>query len=100
MLNKKHNLKIENGYLYAFRNHDKRGSGNYKFNSFYKKGEVYKDWHCDLNPKNKNSYGFGIWPKGNTPVRVPLKAWGTAVYEDPDGKGFHMYQYDNPDRTG
>jgi len=40
---------------------------------------MYKDWHCDINPNINNSFGFGIWPKGEIKVRVPLSAWGTWV---------------------
>ena len=84
---KKHNLEIDDKYLYAYRNHDKRGAGLYKLNSRYKKGIYYRDWHCDTNPNNENSYGFGIWPEGNTKVRIKLEDWGTAVYTNSKGKG-------------
>jgi len=83
---KKYNLKIKDGYLYAFRNHRKNGTGSYKNNSNYKKGIYYRDWHCDLNPNNENSYGFGIWPEGNTKVKVKIEDWGTAVFNDKNGK--------------
>ena len=33
----------------------------------------------------ENSFGLGIWPKGNTPVKVKVKDWGVAVNRD-DGK--------------
>jgi len=39
-----------------------------------------------LNPNHENSYGFGIWPKGNTPIRVKLEDWGTEVKKDSQGK--------------
>jgi len=83
----KHGLKIDSEYLYAYRNHDKYGAGNFKPNSHYVKGVYYHDWHCDTNPMNENSYGFGIWPSGNTPIRVKLSDWGTAVCRDKRGKG-------------
>ena len=82
----KQELKIKDGYLYAFRNHDKRGRGKYNYNRTYQVGIYYEDWHCDLNPNHENSYGFGIWPKGNTPIRVKLEDWGTEVIRDSDGK--------------
>ena len=78
-------LKIKKGYLYAYRNHDERGCGNFKYNNFYEKGEYYKDWRCDMNPENENSFGLGIWPKGNTPIRVKIEDWGVAVTRA-DGK--------------
>ena len=80
---KEHDLTIEDGYLYAFRNHT-NGKGMVK-TTVYKKGTYYKDWHCDLNPEHENSYGFGIWPKGNTRVRVKIEDWGIAVNRE-DGK--------------
>ena len=83
---KKHKLVIKDGYLYAFRNHNKFGKGAYSSNARYSKGVYYKDWHCDLNPNNENSYGFGIWPKGNTPVRVKIEDWGTEVKGNSEGK--------------
>jgi hypothetical protein len=82
----KHGLTIENGFLYAFRNHDKWGKGYYSLTKRYQKGVYYRDWHCNVNPCNENSYGFGIWPKGNTPIRVKVKDWGTAVLNNLGGK--------------
>ena len=82
----KHHLEIKDGYLYAFRNHDKRGRGYFNYNKSYQTGTYYEDWHIDLNPNHKNSYGFGIWPEGNTPIRVKLEDWGTEVKKDSQGK--------------
>ena len=82
----KHHLEIKDGYLYAFRNHDKRGRGYFNYNKSYQVGIYYEDWHIDLNPDHKNSYGFGIWPKGNIPIRVKLEDWGTEVKKDSQGK--------------
>jgi hypothetical protein len=71
-----YNLKFDGEYLYAFRNHENnRGI----FGGYYPTKGIYKDWKCDLNPYEENSYGFGIFPKGNTPVRVHYKWWGTIV---------------------
>ena len=82
----KHNLKFENDILHAFREHDPFGRGVYNRTISYKPGEYHRDWHCDLNPKNENSFGLGIWPKGNTPVEVKLEDWGVAVKRDDKGK--------------
>jgi hypothetical protein len=33
----------------------------------------------------KNSFGLGIFPKGNTPVKVKIEDWGLEVNRE-DGK--------------
>ena len=38
-----------------------------------------------MNPKNENSFGLGIFPKGNTSVKVSVEDWGVEVNRD-DGK--------------
>jgi len=83
---KKHHLAIKDGFLHAFRNHDQwnRGSFN-KTISYTKKNVEYRDWHCDLDPNEKNSFGLGIWPKGNTSVKVKLEDFGCEVNRN-DGK--------------
>jgi len=53
----------------------------------YDKGYTYRDWRCDLNPDEENSFGLGIWPKGNTPVRIKIKDWGCEVKNHNEGKG-------------
>jgi hypothetical protein len=83
---KKWNLKMDDQYLYAYRNHDKRNNGMYFSNIGYEKGILYHDWHCDINPLNENSYGFGIWPEGNTKICVPIDKWGCAVFNSINGK--------------
>ena len=82
---KKHNLKYDKDYLYAFRNHDKNGSGIHNKAIKYKKGKYYKDWHCDMREDEENSFGLGIWPEGNTKIRVKINDWGVAVNKN-DGK--------------
>ena len=82
---KKHNLKYDEDYLYAFRNHDKNGSGRHNKTIKYKKGKYYKDWHCDMRKYKENSFGLGIWPKGNTKIKVKINDWGVAVNKE-DGK--------------
>jgi hypothetical protein len=82
---KKHGLKVEGGYLYAYRNHDKLGRGMI-MPTRYKKGVYYRDWHCDMKEDEENSFGFGIFPKGNTPVKVKVEDWGVEVDRE-DGKG-------------
>jgi hypothetical protein len=75
----KHNLKFENDTLFAFREHDKWNRGVYNKTIYYDEPGYYKDWHCDLNPKNENSFGLGIFPQGNTPVSVSVEDWGVVV---------------------
>ena len=82
---KQYNLKFDGKYLYAYRNHDMNGCGQFNKTIIYEKGKYYTDWHCDMNPENKNSFGLGIFPKGNTPVKVKVKDWGVAVNQK-DGK--------------
>jgi hypothetical protein len=38
-----------------------------------------------MNTANKNSFGLGIFPKGNTKVKVSIKDWGVSVDRE-DGK--------------
>ena len=83
---KEWNLRFENDVLHAFRNHDQYGRGAFYSTISYKPGEYHRDWHCDLNPENENSFGLGILPKGNTPVEVKLEDWGVAVIDDERGK--------------
>ena len=80
---KQHKLKIIKGYLYAYRNHDKFHRG--QMGAIYPKPGLYRDWHCDQRAEVENSFGFGIWPKGNKRVRVHYQDWGVAVNRD-DGK--------------
>jgi hypothetical protein len=82
---KKYNLKIDDKYLYAYRDHDKFGRGTFNKTKFYEPGIYYRDWHCDMNKDNLNSFGFGIWPQGNTPVKIKTKDWGVSVDKN-DGK--------------
>ena len=81
----KYSLKFDEKYIYAFRNHDFCGRGNFIKTFFYEKGKYYRDWKCDMRSEVENSFGFGIWPQGNTPVKVSVKDWGTAVNKN-DGK--------------
>jgi hypothetical protein len=69
-------LKFENDCLYCFREHDAFGRGIFNKTITYEKGKSYKDWRCDLNKSNVNSFGLGAWPKGNTPIRIHLKDCG------------------------
>jgi hypothetical protein len=80
----KYNLKHNSKYLYAYRNHTPQGRGMIK-PIIYKKGVYYKDWHCDVDKHNYDSYGFGIWNKGNTRVKVKIGDWGVEV-RDKKGK--------------
>ena len=76
---KKHKLKVDKTYLYAFRKHDSWERGVYFKNIYYEKGKYYKDWRCDPRTDVENSYGLGIFPSGNTQVRVKLKDFCVEV---------------------
>ena len=83
----KHNLIIKDGFLHAFRNHNKWGRGVFSKTILYTKKNVeYRDWHCDLDPNKKNSFGLGIWPEGNVEVKVKLEDFGCEVIDKDDGK--------------
>jgi len=82
----KWNLKFDGRYLYAYRNHDKYGRGNFIEAQFYEKGKYYRDWKCDMREDVNNSFGFGIWPEGNTLVKINIRDWGVAIKDDSDGK--------------
>jgi len=85
---KKYNLKVErkNRVFYAYREHDKWGRGKWNKTISYRKGRYYRDWHCDLDPENKNSFGLGIFPKGNIEVKVKFEDWGVVTKDSNDGK--------------
>jgi len=76
-----HQMKYDDDYLYAYRNHTSSGRGSFMKNRNYLPGVYYRDWRCDLDPAAKNSFGFGIWNGGNTTVRVKLSDFGCAVDE-------------------
>lgn len=85
----KHNLEIDDEYLYAYREHCIRTNrGMFNLNrSGYRDGIYYTDWRCDHRENVENSFGFGIWPsaeQGNTKVRVKLTDFGVG---DVDNKG-------------
>lgn len=82
---KNYNLKVSKGYLYAYRNHDIYGRGMYNKTISYEKGKYYRDWHLDMRKEMENSFGLGIFPKGNVKVKVKIEDWGVAVNRD-DGK--------------
>jgi len=90
---KKHNLEIDDEYLYAYRNHDEYGRGVFSRVISYEKGKYYRDWHCNMRKDAENSFGLGIWPEGNTKVKIKIEDWGVAVNKN-DGKarvwGFEM----------
>jgi len=83
----KYNLEFdeENKYFYAYRNHDNYGRGMFNKTIFYKKGKYYKDWHLDMRKDEENSFGLGIFPKGNTKVKILIENWGVSVNRE-DGK--------------
>lgn len=91
----RHNLGYDDEFLYAFRNHDENGCGYFNKTICYEKEQYYRDWHCNTDPYAENSFGLGIFPAGNTPVRVKIEDWGVEVDGD-DGKGrvwgFEIYE--------
>ena len=72
----KYKLKFDGDYLYAFRDHDNWGRGMFNKTIYYDEKKEYRDWHCDLNPVNANSFCLGIFNEGNTAVKVNYKDWG------------------------
>ena len=82
---KKYKLEFDGKYLYAFREHDEYGRGMFNKTIFYEKGKYYRDWHCDMNKENENSFGLGIFSKGDTKIKVKVEDWGIEVDRE-DGK--------------
>jgi len=84
---KKYNLEFDekNKYFYAYREHDNYGRGMFNKTIFYEKGKYYKDWHLDMRKDEENSFGLGIFPKGNTKVKILIENWGVEVNRE-DGK--------------
>ena len=84
---KKYNLEFDykNKCFYAFRNHNFNGAGMFNKTIRYRKGVYYKDWHLDMRKDVENSFGLGIWPKGNTKVKVKFEDWGVEANRE-DGK--------------
>ena len=75
----KYNLESDDNYLYAFRNHDMNNCGTWNKTISYKKNKYYRDWRCDLNLNEYNSFGYGIFPEGNTKVKVKIEDIGCWV---------------------
>ena len=81
---KKYNLKFdeENKCFYAYREHDQYGRGIFNKTIFYKKGKYYRDYHLDMRKDKENSFGLGIFPSGNTKVKVLIEDWGLKIDRD------------------
>ena len=62
------------------------GCGIFNKTINYEKGQYYTDWHCDMRENIENSFGLGIFPKGNTKVKISIKDWGCCVKVRNDGK--------------
>lgn len=77
---KKYNLRFDGHFLYAFREHDQWGRGVWNKTIIYKRGIYYRDWRVDMDGRNPASFGLGICPKGNTPVKVSVQDWGMEVF--------------------
>jgi len=82
---KEHNLEFKNNKLIAYRNHDMHNRGVWNKTISYEKGKYYKDWRCNMNKEEENSFGLGVFPKGNTKVEVKVEDWGCEVGRE-DGK--------------
>ena len=82
---KQHELETDKISFIAFRNHDFHGRGMFNKTIFYEQGKTYRDWHCDPRENEKASFGLGIFPKGNTKVRVQFEDFVVAVNRE-DGK--------------
>jgi len=78
-------LKFDGKFLHAFRYHNFNGSGMYYKTIYYEEGKYYQDWHCDMDSDTENSFGLGIFPKGNTEIKVKVEDWGVEVDRE-DGK--------------
>ena len=76
---KKYKLKYDKEYLYSYREHDHFGRGMFNKTICYKKGKYYKDWKCDMREEEQDSFGLGIFPIGNTKVKVKIEDWGVEV---------------------
>ena len=77
----RYRLEYDNNYLYAFREHDMNGSGIFNKTISYEKNKYYRDWRCDLDPYNINSFGLGIFQEGNIKVKVKIEDIGCWVNE-------------------
>ena len=78
----KYNLESVDDYLYAFRDHNMNNSGMFNKTIKYEKNEYYYDWRCNLNPEDLNSFGFGIFPEGNTKVKIKIEDIGCLVNDN------------------
>ena len=86
---KEHNLEFKNNKLIAYRNHDMHNRGVWNKTISYEKGKYYKDWRCNMNKEEENSFGLGVFPKGNTKVEVKVEDWGCEVgWEDGKARVF------------
>jgi hypothetical protein len=84
---KEFNLKIENDTLFACRQHDKWNHGVHNKTITYDEiGKRYEDWHCNLNENFENSFGLGVFPKGNIEVSVHVDDWGIWVNNTDKGR--------------
>jgi hypothetical protein len=86
----KHNLEFDskNKCFYAYREHNKNGSGIFNKTIKYENNKYYRDWHLDMRKDIENSFGLGIFPKNentNTKVKVLFEDWGVKVNRE-DGK--------------
>jgi hypothetical protein len=84
---KEFNLKIENDTLFAYREHDKWNHGVHNKTIIYDEiDKKYEDWHCNLDSNIENSFGLGVFPKGNIKVSVHVDDWGVWVNNTDKGR--------------
>ena len=88
---KEYGLATDDDYLYAFREHDMFNRGMFnKTISYDEVGVEYRDWHCDPDPNRENSYGLGVFPEGNTPIKVKLEDF---VIHVPDSNKARVWSF-------
>ncbi len=75
-------LLYDDTTFYAFRDHDKNGSGIWNKTIKYEKNKYYRDWRCNLDSEKPNSFGYGIFSKGNTKVKVKIEDVGCWVRDN------------------
>jgi hypothetical protein len=93
----KHELESNIVGFCGFRNHDKWGRGAFKPNTYYLESKEYHDWRCDPREDEKDSYGLGIWPKGNTRIFVKWEDFCVEVNRE-DGKA-RVWAFSFPEKN-
>jgi len=84
-------LKVKDGFLFVFRNHNAAGRGYHGVES-YEKGVYYRDWHVDMRETEENSFGFGVWSEGEIEIKIKIEDWGVNPFNTTKGRvwGFEI----------